>query len=116
MSQLWKVQTPRISVVGYDDSCGSKESFETAVEFKLGNLKPGDRTPDDPSNERLPSLGKTETNCKQDGSFKGENGMVDAYMNYYDVEVGMIGVNSVVMKSDEDEKSWAIDMETNKDG
>jgi hypothetical protein len=37
-------------------------------------------------------------------------------MDCYDVEVGMIGVNDVVMKSDEDEKSWMIDMETNENG
>jgi hypothetical protein len=37
-------------------------------------------------------------------------------MDYYNVEVGMICVNDVVMDSDEDEKSQTIDMEMNKNG
>jgi hypothetical protein len=55
---------------------------------------------------------------QQDGDL--EEGMVmrghSSFMDYYDEEVGMIGVDGVVMNDEEDGKNRMIDMEIETNG
>jgi hypothetical protein len=58
--------------------------------------------------------------CQSDARFGRRNSLVtrenSAYMNYYDEEVGMTSVDSVVMNEAEDEKNQMIDMAIEKNG
>jgi hypothetical protein len=71
--------------------------------------------PEELINGCLPSLGNTNVNVKHDGSLEEGNGLVmggnSVYMDYCDVEFGMIGVNGVVMSDKGEDKSWMLKVE-----
>jgi hypothetical protein len=68
----------------------------------------------------LLSLGNTDVNVTQDGDLEEGNGLVmrgnSAYVDYYDVEVGMIGVNGVVMSDKGENKSQMLKVEMKTNG
>jgi hypothetical protein len=76
------------------------------------NQKPGVEAPDESDDVRLPSLGNN------DGKVQEGLGMSEyrAYMDYYDGEVGMTSVDSMVTNEAEDEKDRMCNMAIEKNG
>jgi hypothetical protein len=75
---------------------------------------PGIVEPDELRNGRLPFLSKSNLNHTRLNGYRGREeirmGKKHLYMDHYDEEVGMIGVDSVVMNDAEDGKNRMINM------
>jgi hypothetical protein len=97
--------------------CYCLAGISVNLKFEIGR-KPRIGAPDESNDGRLPSLSKTDIKVLQD--LEEGNGLVTSenrtYMDYYDEEVGMIGVDSMVMNEAEDEKNRMINMAIEKNG
>jgi hypothetical protein len=89
------------------EAVGSEEKLK----FE-SNRKPRSGAPDESIDGRLLLLGNTNVKVKQDSDLQEGNGLVmrgnSAYVDYYDVEVGMIGVDGVVMSDKGEDKAKQV--------
>jgi hypothetical protein len=76
------------------------------------NQKPRVEAPDESKNVHLPSLGNNGGKVQEGLATRGNS----TYMDYYDEEVGMTSVESVVMDDAEEGKIWMITMASETNG